>query len=124
MPLLKIGWLETKGVFRRRTTAQVRITSAWTLTKNTVTNETQVLFLDGTGHVKISNAGSLINSSCEAPFRNKVIPVHFELILQYVENCIEEGKIIDLTPSNLYNIKTYYSAKSPLPNSTEVTLGP
>src|SRR3974377_693665 len=100
MPLLKIGWQETKGIFRKRTTAHVRITSAWTLTKNPVTNETQVLFLDGTGHVKISNAGSFINSSCDAPFRSKVIPLNFDMVSQYVENCIAEGYLIDFTPSN------------------------
>jgi hypothetical protein len=124
MPLLKIGWLETKGVFRKRTTTQVRITSTWTLTKNPVTNETVVLFLDGTGHVKISNAGSLINSSCDAPFRNKVVPLDFEMVSQYVENCIAEGKLVDLSSWNYHNIKTENSPKSTFSNSFEATLGP
>ena len=117
MPLLKIDWRETKGVFRKRTTTHVRITSAWTLTRNPDTNETQVLFLDGTGHIKISNAGSFINSSCDVPFRNKIIPVTFELVLQYVETCIADGKLIDLTSMNCHNIKTEYSSNTLLSNS-------
>jgi hypothetical protein len=124
MPLLKIGWHETKGVFRKRITTQVRVTSAWTLAKNPITNETQVLFLDGTGHVKISNNGSLISSSCDVPFRNAGIPVNFEIVLQYVERCIADGKIIDLTSWNYQNIKTEFSQAVPLSNSLEATLGP
>jgi hypothetical protein len=115
MPLLKIGWHETKGVFRKRTTTHVRVTSTWTLAKNPVTSETQVLFLDGTGHIKISNAGSLINSSCDAPFRNAAIPVNFEIVLQYVERCIANGKIVDLTSCNYHNIRTEFSTAVPLP---------
>ena len=123
MPLLKIGWHETKGIFRKRTTTHVRITSAWTLAENPVTGETWILFLGGTGNVKITNSGGIINSSCDIPFCNKTIPIKFDTVLQYVERCIAECKTIDLTSWNYHSIETQYSPKTVLPSSFEATLG-